>query len=234
MTLAQTPKGTSLTVHVRPHVNDEALVVGILGADEYRLGDLHDLDGWALDIGAHVGTVGLALLADHPRLRVVMVEPVPDNAALIRRSLSDNGWADRALVLEEAAGKGTGTFLCRYAYRHLEGFEDQQYVQQNAYIGNIWRLTDGERVDSDSVTVPIVGIAALAERVGVERFAFCKIDCEGCEWDFLAAGAFRLPLIVGEWHDAPYARIEKLLARTHTMELLDDHGSSGIFRAVAR
>lgn len=235
MTYAQTPHGNRFHIETRPEYNDEALVNGILGADEYLLADLHDLEGWALDIGAHVGTVGIALAIDHPKLSVVMVEPVPDNAALIRKSVKANGLQDRCHVVEASAGSSVvKRAICRYGYRNLAGFEDQKYVQQNAMVGNIWRLTDTERVDCETVETPIVTIASLCKQFGIESFVFTKTDCEGCEWDFLRGAVSRLPLIVGEWHDAPFSRVEKRLGTTHVVEMINDYGGSGIFRAVAR
>ena len=232
LTVTQTPKGNTVRFWTRPDINDEALVIGILGSDEYRLAELpDDLDGVALDIGAHVGTVGIALAVDHPRLRVVMVEPIPDNAELCRRSAVLNGVGDRVTVIEAMAGHGIGTAVCRYGYRSLQGFEDQQYVRQNAMIGNIWRLTDDERVDSDSVELPIVSALRLDDEhldYGTD-FVYVKVDCEGCEWEFLKGT--RYPLIVGECHDAAPGDIARVLPN-HTIEVLEDYGGSGIFRAT--
>jgi FkbM family methyltransferase len=227
LTVAQTPKGNTVRFWTRPDINDEALVNGILGSDEYRLAELpDDLDGEALDIGAHVGTVGIALAVDHPRLRVVMVEPIPDNAELCRKSADLNGVGDRVTVIEAMAGHGVGTAVCRYAYTNLEGFEDQQYVRQNAMIGNIWRLTDDEKVDSESVELPIVTAKTLD--LG-DDVVYVKVDCEGCEWEFLKG--VRYPLIVGECHDAAPGDIARVLPH-HTIEVLEDYGGSGIFRAT--
>jgi FkbM family methyltransferase len=239
LTIATTPKGNTVRFWTRPHVNDEALVVGILGGDEYRLAELpDDMEGVALDIGAHVGTVGIALAVDHPRLRVVMVEPIPDNAELCRQSAELNGVSDRVTVIEAMAGYGQGTATCRWDYRSLEGFADPGFVTQNAYVGNIWRLTDDEKVDSEVAEVPIVtawDIAAdhlLSDPSGA--WAFVKIDCEGCEWEFLrGATPGLMPLIVGEAHDAAPADIARVLPN-HVIEVLDDYGGSGIFRAVAK
>jgi FkbM family methyltransferase len=236
LTIATTPKGNTVRFWTRPDVNDEALVVGILGGDEYRLAELpDDLEGVALDIGAHVGTVGITLAVDHPRLRVVMVEPIPDNVELIRKSIDLNGVGDRCTVVEAMAGYGQGTATCRYAYKSLEGFEDQGFVTQNAYVGNIWRLTDDEKVDSEVAEVPIVSTLDLFSDPGTDGpYVLVKTDCEGCEWEFLR-GALpgMMPLIIGEWHDGPIEKMQALL-KGYDVTVLDDYGGSGIFRAVAK
>ena len=82
----QTPRGSPMLLAIRGDTNDGALAKGLLDTDEYRLKDLPDLTGWALDIGAHVGTVTIALAIDHPGLKVIAVEPVPDNVELLRQT----------------------------------------------------------------------------------------------------------------------------------------------------
>ena len=52
-----------------------------------------------LDLGAGVGTAALVALADRPDLRATLCEADPASAELARRNLTDNGFADRALVL---------------------------------------------------------------------------------------------------------------------------------------
>lgn len=228
MTVVLSPRGRLVSFAVRGDTNDAALVHGILDEDEYRLRDLPDLDGWALDIGAHIGTVAVALAKDHPGLRVIAVEPVPDNAALIRENAAKNGLAIE--VLAEAAGPiGQATVACHFAYHDVPA-QDANYVDQNRYIGNIWHERgDGERIDAPATT-----LRALAERFGATEFRLVKIDCEGCEWDFLAADAELCVEIIGEYHDSPPERIVALLSATHDVTILDDHGGTGIFRAVRR
>src|SRR3990172_6916198 len=100
------PNGGSFTLFVREDTNDAALAFGILVNNEYHLQGRH-FSGWALDVGAHIGTVGLALPVDNPDLRVVCIEPVPDNADLIRRSIEANGLGARVFV-EEARAAAIG------------------------------------------------------------------------------------------------------------------------------
>jgi len=225
-----TPKGNHAYFEVRGDTNDGALVIGILSTDEYKLAELPTFTGWGLDIGAHVGTVAIAMAMDNPELRMIAVEPVPDNCALIRQSVIANGLQERVFIEQASLGKpGQATLPCRYAYTS-HTIPDQGYVEQNRFIGNLWR-EEGEGTYLDS---PVVTLDDLAERYEVTDFAFGKADCEGCEWDGLKEGAERVALWVAEWHDKPYEAVPALLGKTHDCEMLTDYGGSGIFRAVRK
>lgn len=224
-----TPNGRPISLHIRGDTNDGAMVQGILSTDEYELKGLK-LEGWALDIGAHVGAVTFALAADHPNLRIIAVEPVPDNAALLRESVASNGLAERVFIEEAAAGPvGTSTLPCHYAY--TAGNSDANYVEQNRFVGNLWRKGTGTGTAIDS---PVVTIPGLMRKYHVADFRFAKIDCEGCEWKFLKGTARHIQEIVGEWHDRRWDAVQRLLGATHDLELVTDYGGSGIFRAGRR
>lgn len=227
----RTPNGSSFQLVVRGDTNDGALAHGILSTDEYALVGGEALTGWALDIGAHIGTVGIALAIDHPALKVICVEPVPDNCDLIRQSIALNGLQGRVFVEEAGAGAlGQATVPCHYAYTRVE-IPDKGYVEQNRFIGNLWR--DGVDTDGTVVDAPVVTIPSLMDKYAIDDFRFCKIDCEGCEWQFLREHTEAIEEMVGEWHDGPFSRIKKLL-RHHSVELLTDYGGSGIFRAIRK
>src|SRR5437762_6973756 len=97
------PRGNPLTITYRLETNDFNTVSSCLTHDEYGLRGLQ-IDGLALDIGAYIGPVTLALLADNPDLRVIALEPVPDHVKLLQRNIEQNGISDRATVIAGAAG----------------------------------------------------------------------------------------------------------------------------------
>ena len=227
--MVDTPNLRNANFHVREDTNDAALAYAILDADEYLLRNHAPLTGWALDIGSHIGTVAVAMAIDNPELRVIAVEPVPDNAALIRENVAANGLQSRVFVEEAAAGAiGQSTARCAFDYR-TGGTDDLGYVIQNRFIGNIWRQSDQ---DAEVIEAPVLTLRGLAEKYGTDEFSYCKIDCEGCEWDFLAKDAQLIREIVGEYHDAGPKRIVKLLGKTHIVDIISDHNGTGIFRAV--
>jgi FkbM family methyltransferase len=236
-----TPKRNSVRFHVRDDTNDSALVAGILGEDEYGLAALAPLSSWAIDIGAHIGIVALALAVDHPALRVVAVEAVPQNALLLDRNVRANGLADRVLV--EAAGAsapGAETVAIQYGYTSVgvPGGDgpviEQNYVDQSRFIGNIF---DGYRATeqaSFTEQVPALSLDAILAKHEIDRVALLKIDCEGCEYPFLSSPAVdRVDRILGEFHSGP-ERIVAMLRKTHRVTVRLNRGGVGIFDAVHR
>jgi FkbM family methyltransferase len=223
----QSPGGRDVTVHYRDDTSDLSTVGSTFRlwgnlVDEYQLGSLPPLSGTAIDIGAHIGTITLALLADHPDLRVVAVEPLPENCDLIRINLVANGWEDRATVVRGAIAKGKSA---RIAY----DFDGPDYLRNHRYIGG---MTLGKDADHATITVPAVRLSSLIDG----DCPLLKVDCEGCEWDLLADPAVaRVERIVGEGHPSDWlARVHRALDATHDIEVLSDEGGPGTFRAVRR
>jgi FkbM family methyltransferase len=194
--------------------------------DEYSIPD--GLTGWALDVGAHIGSVTVPLLLDNPELRVVAIEAVPDNVELLRTNLADNGVIDRCTVLNGAAWSGRGTIEVEY------GYTGSELAETHAYIGSItpWLDAPGTK---QTATVPILTLKdALAHSDG--EFVWAKSDCEGCEHRFFTGAALaHVGTIVGEWHfrdGSPESFAERLSA-THDVTWSEGIGG-GPFRAVRR
>ena len=183
----RTPKGRSVTLAYREDTNDYNTLRSCLDEDEYRLAEL-DLTGTALDIGAHIGGVTIALLLDNPALKVVAVEALPHNDVLLRGNLQRNGVSDRVTVLCLAAGDGQTTTI-RWNFTGGVG-------QHHAFIGN---AVMPDPTDSVAEVVEGISLSDLTAEHG--PFSFMKIDCEGCEHTVLADPAASLiPLIRGELH----------------------------------
>jgi FkbM family methyltransferase len=207
----QTPNGRPASFLVRHGTNDHNVVFSITAADEYGLKGLPEMDGWALDIGAHVGAVGICLAIDNPGLTIVAIEPVPDNAELARMNARRNGVEDRFLVLDAAVGPAGTATRVRYGFIAAGGSD----FDHHAWVGNTSLVYADPPVESFmEVEVPCIDLRNLAGDYASSPPAFVKIDCEGGEWDALAdiisLGAAR---VVGEWHP--------VLGRTSATELID-------------
>ena len=236
-----TPRGHKAVMDFREDTNDFNTITSALPEDEYRLRD-YQVQGIAWDIGAHIGSVTIALLLDNPALRVVAVEPIEFNARLLWCNAFHNAVLDRTVVVEAAAGPpGMAT-------THLHhGFHGSEIAEHHAFIGNTsigntgpvdtWRLSSSY----ESTPVPVVDFEALVGRGGGFP-AFIKIDCEGDEYSFLSApGVADVPVILGEWHNIPYGGRERsqqgdlvALLPNHHVEFSGPVDGPGGFVAVRR
>jgi FkbM family methyltransferase len=169
----RTPHGNRVRFAVRPETSDWNTCNAITAVgDEYHMPS--GLSGWALDVGAHIGACTVTLLVDNPDLRVVAIEALPENVALIRENLELNGVADRCIVIEGAAGDGSDT---RIGYG-ADGTHD--------YIGNASAPKGNREVVAKGVTLSDALWAKITDpNVDPLKFVWAKLDCEGCEGPFL-------------------------------------------------
>lgn len=220
------PKGNPATLHYRDQTSD----LSVIGAswrlwgkleDEYHLADLPELHGTAIDVGAHVGAVATALLADHPALHVVAIEPLAENCEVIAASAAENGWTDRLTIVSAGIAKGKTA-------RIPWNFSGEDYIVTNRYIGG---LGDGALGIHDVAKVLGTSISAHI----TDTCAFLKMDCEGCEWIVLRDPAIaKVERIAGEYHGDPGPDgLHKALDKTHDL-VIETNGATGLFWASLR
>ena len=196
--------GSIVTWHTRSDTNDGALVTGI---------------------------IALALAADHSDLKIIAVEPVPENVEGLRRNVEYNGFGDRVTVIEAAGdAPGVKTTKMLWNYRSAENV-DQAYIDDSRYIANIFGPKGS---DGDLHRVKAVSLDQLME--GLDELALLKIDCEGCEWKFLRSKRVAdVRIILGEFHNGgAMASLEALIGATHEVTRLGGVDDIGVFRAVRR
>ena len=236
-----TPGGATARLHHRGGTNDGAIAQGILDADEYRLASIHPIKGWVLDIGAHIGTIAIAVALDNPDAKVVAVEALPENVESIRTNVELNGLQGRVFI--ESAGatdSRTKSVDITYNYRMVGvgrtgEFVDPDYLAQCRYVGNIFQDDGMHDQESDVVSVPGLSLSAILRKYDIDLVTLLKIDCEGCEYAFFRSRALgRVARIVGEYHDArTFDDLKSLLDKTHVVEYWS--GSNvGTFGAVLR
>jgi len=230
----RTPRGQAVTLTLREGTNDHNTLFSCLDGDEYGLAPLH-LTGTAVDIGAYLGGVSIALAVDNPDLRVIAVEPVPDNAHLLRENVERCGLAERVTVLEGAAG-ALDQDTERIAWNWSDpGGKLEETMHHHRYVGGSTLALDNEGMAHDTIQTESYSISSLLGLVDVERFSFLKIDCEGCEAKFLTDPAVAyVERMVGEWH--PWYMDEdglhRLLDATHEVRTWGT--GPGGFEAVLR
>lgn len=224
-----TPGGRPVTLTVRDGTADWNTCQSTLTEDEYHLAGL-SLSGYAIDVGAYVGSVTVGLLLDHPDLHVIAVEPLPENLDIIRENLARYGLADRCTLMRGAFGTDT----IYYDFDGDDGTVDD-FADQHRYIGNAeghFTLSAGHT--GRKVKVPRLYFDDL---LPTAELTLAKLDCEGGEWGFFEGDMSHVERIVGEWHPTltdgwlgPEAELEKALGKTHDVDLLEHE----TFRAVRR
>lgn len=228
--LFRTPRGTPVRLHYRELTNDWNVLYSALNEDEYGLRERY-LGGLALDIGAHIGGVTVGLAIDNPELHVIAVEPVPDNARLLRWNVAENGLGDRVTVIEGATGRG------EVPVQH--GFRGSESALHHAFVGNSSLLVGNSSLlvgegDYDTITYPGLTLGDLA----YADVALLKIDNEGGEYDFLDDPLVSLcEVIVGEWHNVGghvQGDTAALLGATHDVTFSGPVAGPGGFLAVRR
>lgn len=238
-----TPRGRSVVFPYREGTSDWNTLNACLTEDEYGLRSLPPLTGSALDLGGHLGGVGIGLAVDNPALRVLIVEPIPENVELARWAVQANGLASRVVVEQGAVGDGSEVEV-RFRYTGTETAE------HHAFIGNssLAYSTGGEQ-PHEVINYTSLTPSDLMERIGGVP-ELVKVDTEGAEWAFLAGfGADLFPLIIGEWHPVRGHTRDDLvdLLPYHDVtfqpqpqlvdgerQMVDPVGGPGGFRAVRR
>ncbi len=147
-----------------------------------------------IDVGAHVGIVSIYLAKKYPGIKVLALEPVPENYERLCRNIEANGVDDSVITIPYAITADG---------RPLELSGD---LSTNS--GGVSAFGSGANsYTADSTTLPKL----LAEH-GIDRVALLKIDCEGSEYEILTPDVLaRVDRIRGEFHRIPDHVPEDLL-----------------------
>lgn len=225
----QTAGGNTAVFDARPDTSDGALVYGIIEGKEYDLP--RNLSGWAIDIGAHIGIVSVALALDNPDLHIVAVEALPENVIALRRNLSLNGVEDRVIVeCAAAASEDETTVPITYGWTQAPNQPDH-YMADNRFIGGMV----GPNESSTTIDCRALSLATILDLVRIDEVALLKIDCEGCEWFFLDADLSSVQKVIGEMHVGRHggaSDLRRLLADFDVT--MDDSLVVATFEAVRR
>lgn len=163
---------------------------------------------------------------------MIAVEPVPDNAALIARNADLSGVNERVTIIQGAAD-GPGVQSTNIAWNWDGGISIN--ASGHRFIGGLVVAQSDTTISHDELACSAYSIGSLLAVAQTDRFAFCKIDCEGCEAHFLDDPLVsQLDLIVGEYHP-PYIDIpglHRLLDATHDVTATEP--GPGHFRAIRK
>lgn len=220
-----TPGGnTAKFFYRKDDTNDSGVITSILIHDEYQLPQ--GLEGWFVDIGAHIGGWAIAAALDNPKALVVAVEAVYENALLLQRNVKLNHLQERIQVLHRAASSSNHPVKINY------GFEGDESAKVHRFIGN-QRM--GATVKHTTQEVPGLRLRRLLRLIDEKPIRLMKIDCEGCEWHFLRGESLRrVEEIVGEYHGDGLngtASIKELFKDKWELQVTEQSADFGYFRA---
>ncbi len=151
--------------HLRELLLAHWLYVTVL--DQYRARRYIRPGMVVIDVGANVGA--FTLLASRlvgPHGRVVAIEPVPENAACLRRAISDNGLAN-VTVAQVALGSVEGE------------------ITLSADPGRLGAASAVFDRGPARIAARLATLDSLAEELSLRRVDFIKIDVEGYEPEVL-------------------------------------------------
>lgn len=191
----------------------------ILFEHQYRLPASLPAGSVIISAGANIGVMSRLLHATYPGARLVVFEPAPDNAALLRKNLQG---LDGVTIEECALSDTSGT-----AVLHFGSHEAEHSLVAGA--------------DADGGTpVRCERLDAYLDRHGIAKVALLKVDVEGSEAALVRGLGRRLgdvDVIIGEFHESLVREDEfyPLLAAaglvvTHRQRPLDG-GPVHMFRA---
>ncbi|HEV2209055.1 MAG TPA: FkbM family methyltransferase [Verrucomicrobiae bacterium] len=167
------------------------------------------------DIGAHIGLFSLMVLDKEQRVRLLALEPSPENFGCLERNLSAFAPQANARICNLAIGAGFGKI-------HMGPLQTNRSFDA--------RTVEASASDPDAI--PAVPLAHLFELAGTDRFALMKMDVEGAEYEVFAGVSSallqRVERFAIEYHDnyrsGTAALLHERLAPTHQVTVLPDRG----------
>ncbi|HXB38654.1 MAG TPA: FkbM family methyltransferase [Acidimicrobiales bacterium] len=157
---------------------------------EWFLGPLAGQPLQVLDVGGQIGTFACRLAQLEAKATIRTYEPSPTSASVLRRNVERNHFGDRITVVEEALAATVGT---------AELDDNEGGSGTNSLVGA--QGSSGATVTVATTTFD----AAVAALPGPPNVV--KIDCEGGEYDLVAASSpeswAAVERLVIEYHKVP-------------------------------
>jgi FkbM family methyltransferase len=131
------------------------------------------------DVGANIGHYSWLMKTTKTDLKLVLIEPLPENATLIRSTLARNRFPNATLLVAGASQhSGTGTLHTDRIAGATSSLEEQKQTFEERHFG----------VHSATLQIPLIAIDEARNVHG--QVDFMKIDVEGHEESALR-GAMR-------------------------------------------
>lgn len=178
----KSPWGSNTRCNYRENTNDWNTLTSCLVEDEYQIAKLATKglvqNGVAVDLGAHIGGVSLALASRG--FKVIAVEMFPENIDLLEKNILTN-LMDPDIEVVGAAICGGDTKEEEVTAYYTDSATE--FGKAHEFIGTI--VDDKFIGDTDkhgrSIKVPLISLTDLLK--DIDAVEFMKIDIEGAEWE---------------------------------------------------
>jgi len=189
-------------------VRDRYITPALLAGGGYQQAELDGLVRWLrwrgllsgpgsviVDVGANIGTSSIPL-ARATGLSVLAVEPAPDNLALLRRNVDDNGLSGRVVCIQAAIATRRGDVCLALDPTNCGGHEIDDFLDPAISVRPSGR---------SEIAVPAMPLETIVERGGSspDRVALVWSDTQGCEQQVIETGArlwkAGVPLFIEVW-----------------------------------
>jgi len=142
------------------------------------------------DVGANIGLLSVPVLYKEPTCAVVSVEPSPNSAPFLKKTIQDSKYRDRWILMEKAAGENLGETVFSISSPDLGAFDGMVDTQRAKIVKEI--------------KVPMTTLNHEWEILGKPKVSVMKVDVEGAE-PAVISGALSLiekekPSILIEWN----------------------------------
>lgn len=190
-----TKQGRKVKAYFRPEKNDKNVLLSIIAEDEYCFDTLKP-QGLCLDIGAHIG--GATLVLASMGLKVIAVEPLPENVEILKKNIAENGFDDLVTVISGVVSDKEGTETIFYSdITNVTG-------DVHEFIGNVYSGKVNNDANLRSVEVVATTLDAIFAQNDIRECGLVKIDCEGGEWPCFESISqdtlSKISAVVGELH----------------------------------
>lgn len=146
-----------------------------------------------IDVGAHIGGFSVFLHQHASVKKIVCVEPIPANVALLKKNISLNSLGPVSVIYAGALWITNGTLR----------------LHHNDNTANSGILSKGK-----IIKVPCMTLHALLKKNNLRSLDVLKLDCEGAEFEILQQAQNILPKIcwiLMEYHPSPERTYQDIL-----------------------
>jgi len=142
------------------------------------------------DVGANIGLLSTPFLFQEPTCKVISLEPSPNAAPFLKKTIQNSRYRDRWLLVEKAAGDTVGETIFSISSPDLGAFDGVKNTKRAKMIRDI--------------KVPLTTLDHEWEILGKPKVSVIKVDVEGAE-PAVISGALSLiesekPCMLVEWN----------------------------------